>query len=128
MKKKLLLFLILNLFLISAYAQDNKIVDNSEKKSKIVYINVLKTYERIVEKGYKSADLYQKLGNGYYTNSELDKASRWYCELFAITSNLELECYYRYIETLKAAGNNDEANKIIEKFNKESSKYIKEKT
>lgn len=127
MRKHLLLFLILNLFLISAYAQNAKIINNGEKKSKIVYVNVLKTYERIVEKGYKSADLYQKLGNGYYTNSELDKASRWYCELFATASHLESEYYYRYAESLKAIGNDDEANKIMEKFNKKS-KDIKEKT
>jgi hypothetical protein len=40
---------------------------------------------RVAEKGYKSAEIFQKLGNAFYFNDELDKAARWYAELFAIT-------------------------------------------
>jgi hypothetical protein len=39
---------------------------------------------RVAEKGYKS-EIFQKLGNAFYFNDELDKAARWYAELFAIT-------------------------------------------
>jgi hypothetical protein len=40
-------------------------------------------------KGYKSVDLFQKMGNSYYSNSRLDKAAKWYGELFAITADLD---------------------------------------
>ena len=32
----------------------------------------------LAEKGYKSAELFKKLGNSYYFNGELDKAAKWY--------------------------------------------------
>jgi hypothetical protein len=44
-----------------------------------------KKLTRVAEKGYKSAEIFQKLGNAFYFNDELDKAARWYAELFAIT-------------------------------------------
>jgi hypothetical protein len=38
---------------------------------------------------------FQKLGNAFYFNDELDKAARWYAELFAITL-IWNQYYYRY--------------------------------
>lgn len=58
-------------------------------KKKYVYVDDMKTYERVEEKGYKSIEIFQKLGNSYYSNSEPDKSSRWYSELFEMTTNLE---------------------------------------
>jgi tetratricopeptide (TPR) repeat protein len=55
-----------------------------------------KPYERIAEKD-KSVDLFQKLGNAYYFNSEFDKAAKWYGELFALDSlDFGTRYYYRY--------------------------------
>jgi len=101
----------------SGNAQNTKVNATSETRTKYVEINIIKTYEKIAGKGYKSIEIFQKLGNSYYSNSELDKAARWYCELFAMTTDLEPEYYYRYIKSLKSIGDNDEANKILEKFN-----------
>lgn len=126
MKNNILLCLTLNLFLFSANAQNKKIIKVEEKQNKYVYVDIIKTYERVAEKGYKSIDMFQKLGNSYYSNFELDKAARWYCELFAMTTNLESEYYYRYAESLKSIGENEEAKEILELFNKRL-KDIKEK-
>jgi hypothetical protein len=38
-------------------------------------------------KGYKSADMFQKLGNVYYFNA-LEQSAKWY-ELFAMTSDID---------------------------------------
>jgi tetratricopeptide (TPR) repeat protein len=112
--------------LFSVYSQIKKNIIVNEKQSKYVYVDIIKTYERVAEKGYKSIDLFQKLGNNYYLNSEPDKAVRWYCELFAMTTNLESEYYYRYAESLKSIGQNEKAKEILEIFNKRL-KDIKEK-
>ncbi|SEG32959.1 flagellar motor protein MotB [Flavobacterium urumqiense] len=80
------------------------------------YIDVLKTYERIAEKGYKSVDLFQKLGNSYYLFTKLDKSAKWYCELFAMTSDLEPEYYNHYAQSLIFIGENGKANEILEKL------------
>jgi len=89
----------------------------NEKHIKYVEIDVIKTYIRVSGKGYKSVDLFKKIANNYYTNFELEKAVSWYCELFAMTSNLEFEYYYRYSESLKYIGQNKEAYEILKKFN-----------
>ena len=126
MKNHILLYLTINLLLISAYGQNKKVIKVDEKQKKYVYVDVIKTYERVAEKGYKSIEMFQKLGNSYYSNSELDKAARWYCELFSMTTNLESEYYFRYAESLKSIGKNEEAKEILETFNNKSND-IKEK-
>jgi hypothetical protein len=126
MKNHILLYISLSIFSINVYSQKVKIVKVDEKLIKYVDIDVIKTYERVAIKGYKSVDLFKKIGNSYYTNFELDKAARWYCELFAMTSDLESEYYYRYAQSLKFIGQNEEANQILEKFNLKA-KAIKDK-
>jgi hypothetical protein len=65
------------------------------------------------EKGYKS-DMFQKLGNAYYFNAELEQSAKWYGELFAMTSDIE-PVYYRYTQSLRAIGEND-TNEMLKKF------------
>lgn len=96
--------------------QSEIVKDTVTKQPEYAYIVMLKTYERVAEKGYKSVDLFQKLGNGYYFNAECNKAVRWYGELFAMNSDLEPEYYYRYAQSLKAIGQDDQANKMLEMF------------
>jgi tetratricopeptide (TPR) repeat protein len=125
MRNHILLYL--TLFFLNTNAQNKKNIDTDEKQKKYISVDIIKTYERVAEKGYKSVEMFQKLGNSFYLNSELEKAARWYCELFAMTSNLESEYYYRYAESLKSIGKNEEAKEILETFT-EKSKDIKEIT
>jgi len=62
-----------------------------KKYNSFAYIDAIKTYERVAEKGYKSEDMFQKLGNSYYFNGELDKAAKWYDELFAMAPDQQPE-------------------------------------
>ena len=127
MKNNLLLLAILPVFSLNCLAQNTPNTVTEKKKDHCVYVNVIKTYERIIEKGYRSADLYKKLGDAYYSNFELDKAERWYCELFAMTTNLEPKYYYQYAQSLKFIGQIDKANEILEK-GKQKPGTIAEKT
>ena len=108
------------MYSFKSYAQTTEIA--SENKTKYVEVNIIKTYERVALKGYKSIDMFEKLANSYYTNFEMEKAAKWYRELFAITSDLESKYYYQYAESLRSIGKNDEANAIIEKFNQKNRK------
>lgn len=96
---------------------DLKPTDSLKKQGGYAYVVMIKTYERVAEKGYKSVDIFQKLGNAFYFNDELDKAARWYGELFAMTPDLDVEYYYRYAASLKAIGENDKANEMLARFN-----------
>ncbi len=117
---KFLLIAIVSFFSFNSYAQKAELAPKN--KTKYVEINIIKTYERVALKGYKSIDMFQKLGDSYYTNFEMEKAARWYCELFTMTSNLEPKYYYKYEQSLRSIGQNDEANAVIEKLNQKNRK------
>jgi outer membrane protein OmpA-like peptidoglycan-associated protein/tetratricopeptide (TPR) repeat protein len=123
MKKNILLWItIVNVFSINIYSQKAKLATADKKYDGYAYVDAIKTYERVAEKGYKSADLFKKLGNAYYFNAEFDKAAKWYGELFTMdTANLEPEYYYRYAQSLRAIDQNDKANEMMELFNQKSS-------
>jgi outer membrane protein OmpA-like peptidoglycan-associated protein/tetratricopeptide (TPR) repeat protein len=121
MKNITVLYLtILNLFVISAYAQKGKIANADKKYDKYAYIDAIKTYERIAEKGYESPDIYQKIGNAYFFNSELDKAYKWYDKLFELTAKADPEYYYRYAFCLKSVGQNEKANEMLSIYNEKT--------
>jgi tetratricopeptide (TPR) repeat protein len=118
MKNKILLYVLINIvFSINIYSQKEKNNIVVIKNTKYAKIDVIKTYERVAEKGYKSIDLFKKIGDAHYANFDLEKAARWYCELFAMTSNLEPKYYYQYAQSLKSIGEHDKANEIMGKFN-----------
>ena len=123
MKKNKFLYLsIASLLSFNSYSQKRVLLAPKILTTKYVEVNVIKTYERVAEKGYKSVDMFQKLGNSFYTNYEMKKAARWYCELFAMTYDLEPKYYYQYEQALRSIGENEEANAIIVRLNNKNRK------
>lgn len=117
MKNYILLCLtIVSLFSFNGYAQKAQVAAADKKYNNYAYIDAIKTYERVAEKGYKSAEMFRKLGNSYYFNSEFEKAAKWYDELFAMNSDQESEYYYRYAQSLKSISKNHKANEMLEEF------------
>jgi outer membrane protein OmpA-like peptidoglycan-associated protein/tetratricopeptide (TPR) repeat protein len=97
-----------------------KMLKGEKDYDKFAYIDAAKTYERIANKGYKSVDLFQKLGNSYYYNAELPQANKWYSQLFDLNQEVEPEYYYRYSQTLKSVGDYKKADIMLAEFNKKS--------
>jgi tetratricopeptide (TPR) repeat protein len=127
MKKNLLLLnlAILCLFSLNNYAQKAKVSDEQKKSDNYAYIDAVKTYERISEKGYKSPEMLKKMGNTYYFNEELEKAAKCYGELCEMTTDIEPEVYYRYSIALKSIGENEKAIENLKKFNQLSGNQTK---
>ena len=121
MKNNILFYItIISVFSLNIYSQKAKVAAADKKYDNYAFVSAIKTYERVAEKGYKSADMFQKLGNAYYFNGELEKAAQWYGELFAMTSEVEPAYYYRYAQSLRSVDENDKADQIMEKFDKMS--------
>ena len=118
MKKNIFKTIALVLVCLSLQAQTGAIKKGDKQYEDLAYIDAVKTYERVAEKGYKSVDLFQKLGNAYYFNAKLKQANRWYAELFGMNQEVEAEYYYRYSQTLKANEEYDKANQYLDKFYK----------
>jgi outer membrane protein OmpA-like peptidoglycan-associated protein len=121
MKNNILFYItIISVFSFNIYSQKARIAAADKKYDSYAYVDAIKTYERVAEKGYKSEELFKKLGNAYYFNAQLEDAARWYAELFAMTTDLEPEYYYRYSSSLRSIGENDKANEMMAKFNQSS--------
>ncbi|MFT3796705.1 OmpA family protein [Flavobacterium sp.] len=136
MKNKVLIFIsFLSLLAANAYAQDvqdatkapNSINKAEKQYAKYAYIDATKTYERIANKGYRSADMFKKIGNSYYFNSDYENANKWYDQLFAMGGEIEAEYYYRYANTLKAVGQSAKADQMMAEFSKKSSDDLRAK-
>ena len=128
MKNKAIIYItFLSVLALNSYAQSRDVKKADKQYDKFAYIDATKTYERIANKGYKSADMFQKIANGYYFNAELDKAAKWYGELFAMNTELQPEYYYRYAQSLKAVGDYKKADEMMKLFNTNSSEDLRGK-
>jgi outer membrane protein OmpA-like peptidoglycan-associated protein len=119
MKKITLLFLIpLFFFQISLFAQEKKINKAEKKYDTYSFIRAIDIYEKVANSGYKSAELFKKLGNSYYFNADYAAASKWYAELLNLKEvKIEPEYYFRYAQALKSEKKYSEADNMMEKFN-----------
>jgi tetratricopeptide (TPR) repeat protein len=119
-KNTLIYFTLFSVISLSMFGQKSKqsnLGTNKVKNEvKFVSINVISTYERVAEKGYKSIDMFQKLGNSFYENFEYEKAARWYGELFKMTTDLDQKYYQQYAHSLKLIGQNGKASELLEKY------------
>ncbi|MDN3672811.1 OmpA family protein [Flavobacterium branchiarum] len=121
MKIKHLLSTLLIVFIALKVSAQTAIQNKAEKDyNQYAYIDAIAIYERVAEKGYKDEQTFQRLGNAYYFNAELIKAAKWYDALFEMNADQEPEYYYRYAQCLKARGDYQKADKILETFNKKA--------
>jgi outer membrane protein OmpA-like peptidoglycan-associated protein/tetratricopeptide (TPR) repeat protein len=118
--KKLVYSTLLIVVALQGYSQKAKVAAADKKYDRYAYVDAIATYERIAEKGYKDEKMFQKLGNAHYFNAELEKAAKWYGELFAMNQEQEPEYFYRYSQCLKSVGEYAKAGEMLEQFNKKS--------
>ena len=121
MKNKIIYLVVIALTTLNCYSQ-TKVKESRGNKDydKYAYVDAIKTYERLYEKGYKSPEMLLKLGNAYYFNAELEKAAKWYGELYATSPEQEPEFYYRYSQSLRATKDYAKADEMMNKFNAKS--------
>ncbi|WP_264538265.1 OmpA family protein [Flavobacterium sp. N1736] len=108
--------IIFSFIALEGNAQQAKIKTANKEYDTYAYVDVIKTYEKVALKGYKSEDMFKKLGNSYYFNSDFEGATKWYDELFAMNTPVEPEYYYRYAQSLKSTGQIEKANKVMNEF------------
>jgi outer membrane protein OmpA-like peptidoglycan-associated protein/tetratricopeptide (TPR) repeat protein len=117
MKKNIILCLtITHFFCTPIFAQTAKVARADKKFNSYAYVDAIQMYERIIAKGYQSTEIFKKLGNAYYFNSDFEKAAQWYEKLNQHSPDLEAEYYYRYAQSLKAIKKEKEAVALLSKF------------
>lgn len=100
-----------------SYAQKVQVKKADKLYDNYNYIDAVETYEKVAQKGYKSAEIFQKLGNSYYFNANYNESAKWYGELFELEPVAsDPEYYFRYAQSLKSVGEYTKADEYMEKF------------
>ncbi len=74
-------------------------------------------YQRVLDKGYVSADLLQRLGNAYYFTARYEEAAKVYKRLVEeYPADTAPEYYFRYGQTLKSLGNYEASQAALNRF------------
>ncbi len=98
-------------------AQDGKVKKADEQFDSYAYIDARKIYLNVVEDGYESAQVFQKLGDTYYFNSEYTEAAKWYKKLIHNYPNeVASEYYYRTAQSLKSIGEYSESERMMDRY------------
>lgn len=99
-------------------AQERKVEKANKNYEQLDYVDAQKIYLAVAGKGYKSEELFSKLGNSYYFNAQYDEAVKWYGRLFTFTqAPAETISFLRYSQALKATGNDEKAKEYYDAYN-----------
>jgi len=85
-------------------------------KERYITINKLATYERMLEKGFKTVEMLQRVGDKRFFEGDFAKAAQWYGQLFDMTTDLESEYYYRYAVSLYSICQDDKALVMMQRY------------
>ncbi|WLD23598.1 OmpA family protein [Flavobacterium dauae] len=124
MKKGLsVIALVFSLFLgnTSSFAQAG--LNTAEKRyDRWAYMDAIKMYEKVFNRGFSNQQLVEKLGNAYYFNARYSEAQKYYQKLFSEynSSDVSTEYLYRYAHTLQNVGDEKEAKKYYDAFVKKA--------
>ncbi len=78
-----MLFLAFSFLLLATFeASAQTVIFDSINKQKVAMIDVRKTYERVIDKGYASIEMYEYLGNYYYKDKDFQKSKLYFDMLF----------------------------------------------
>ena len=98
-----------------AYAK--RLSKADKKYDNYEYVDAIKAYRKVMEKGDFDEKLLQRLANSYYFTADLRNAEKWYGELYRINKNQLPEYLCRYAQSLKSVGHYQRADQILEIFN-----------
>lgn len=114
---KILLMVFTFCSVMSMNGQKTKLKVADKEYDKYSYIDAQQVYLQVVKDGYVSAEVYRKLGNTYYFNSEYTDATKWYQRLVSdYPEESSANDYYRLAQCLKSTGKYEEANEIMEQY------------
>ncbi|MDP2687446.1 MAG: OmpA family protein [Aequorivita sp.] len=115
--RNILLFALVVLTAGSTFSQQRDIQKANKEFDKFAYIDAREIYLKVVADGYESAEIFKKLGDTYYFNSDYTNAAKWYDKLVKqFPDQTEPEYYYRAAQSLKSLGKYDESDALLKDY------------
>lgn len=113
---KKLFFVLAVLFMHASQAQKQELELARRYFERTYYSEAIPLYEKASAQN-RSVEVVRNLADSYYYTNDLKNAERWYRFLIKnLGQNSDEEYYFRYIQTLKASGNYDEATAMDKEF------------
>ena len=116
--KNIFLTILLFFAFTMIYSQPNKQKKATQQFEQLDYVDVIKTYGKMFEKGVRSKEVLEKLGDSYYFKGNLPEAYQYYHLRHKIKPPMEINQLFRYIQTLQAVKKTEEAIVVYEVFKK----------
>lgn len=125
MRIKIQKLVVLIFCLISAVGfsqkQDKMLAEANAKFDEFSFVKARKIYEKLVGKGYKSNEVYERLGDSYFFNSDYKNALKWYELMMGDEGAYFLpEYYHRYWVCLRANDEYEHAMTVMSKYYEKS--------
>ncbi|WP_396171369.1 hypothetical protein [Flavobacterium sp.] len=79
---KFIFFTFSFILLVTLKANSQSIVYDSIGQKKVALVDVRKTYERVIDKGYASVEMFEYLGTYYYKDKDFQKSKLYFDMLF----------------------------------------------
>jgi len=116
-KRILLIFGLVASLGLNSFAQERLVTKGNEKYQNYSFSPAIDIYQRVLDKGYASADLLQKLGNAYYFNANYEKATEVYKKLIDdYDTEVGPEYFFRYSQSLRSLGDYENADAFMARF------------
>lgn len=113
----------------SGFSQKAAIKEATREYKDYAFVKTTEILLKVAESGYKSEDMFQKLGDAYYFNNQMAEAAKWYGELMEMNENQSNpEYYFRYAQALKTVQNYEESDKWMTKFHEVNASDKRAKT
>lgn len=120
MKRNLVLATLASVFFLSSFQlhAQKGLTQANKSYDQWAYIESTQLLEKVIEKGFVSQDVLEKLGNAYYFNARYAEAQKHYQRLFQDFSknNISSAFYYRYAHTLQHVGQEELAKTYFDAF------------
>ncbi|MEO5778006.1 MAG: hypothetical protein ABIQ27_13980 [Flavobacterium sp.] len=85
-----------------------------EKKADFTKIKIIESYERVLEKGYKTEAMLQAVADYRYFADDFIIAAKWYTQLFEFCPDeLAAVYYFRYAKSLQSSGEIEKAKEMM---------------
>lgn len=111
------LYIVLSFVLVStigATAQNKDTQDADKLFNRFEYVDAVKEYLKLVDKGKGNMYVYKQLAEAHYNMFDTAEAAKWFAKVVAEPQ--DAETYYKYAQMLKANGKYEESNKQMQKF------------
>lgn len=90
---------------------------------KYLTIDVVKTYAKVLSKGYKSIEMLTKVADRAYFEGDLTTAAKYYGELLNMNTKLDAMYYYRYAQSLKGINQVKKGEEMMRLFESKNMAY-----